>query len=247
MSHSSFNQAAYYPEAGTQLTPWLIGILFSTLFTIAAFVILPTLNYKKPKNPDPVLELEFMPWQKVQAKPSPPKPIKKPVIKPRPRPKPVVKPKPKPLPPKPVIAETTKPKPEPLIQEEVAPEPEPEPIKPEPVAQTPVAEPVQAVETETLPTPVPVFQLSNLPRFMHKVNPVYPPALKAQGISGKVKLSVLIDATGKVRDIKIVSSSHPEFAQAAIEAIQNSSFTSADINGRPVATLYKIPFRFRLQ
>jgi len=246
MNTQSIDQRPLYYDNSTQVSHWFFAILIGSAFTLAAFVILPALNYEDPKNPDPVVELEFMPWQKVQPKPVKPKPVKKRLEKPKP--KPVVKPKPKPKPkpiPKPIIAETPAPEPPPPIEE---PEPIVEETPPEPVIEETVSEPpAETSQQEVLPAPVPIFQLSNLPRFMRKVNPVYPPNLKRQGINGKVKLSILIDATGKVRDITVLSASHPEFAQAAIDAVKNSSFQAADIGGRPVPTRYKIPFKFRLQ
>ena len=71
--------------------------------------------------------------------------------------------------------------------------------------------------------------------------------MKQQGKEGNVKLAILIDANGKIREIKVLKSSHPEFANAAIEAIQQSSFTPAESNGKPVASIYKIPFNFALR
>lgn len=231
----------------TRFMQWFFAICIGTAITLASFVILPSLNYKDPVNPEPLVELEFLPWQKVQPEATPPAPVKKPVVSPKPKPKPVVK-----ATPKPKIVQQQE------VLEKVIPEPEPVPIEEQPIPET-VTESVpespeppaqmQSANTasEALPAPVPLFQLTNLPRFMRKINPEYPKSLKLQGITGSVKLSVLIDATGKVRDIEVISSTHSEFAQAAIDAINNSSFQPADINGKPVPTRYKIPFKFSLQ
>lgn len=101
-------------------------------------------------------------------------------------------------------------------------------------------------EQDAMPIPVPIFQLTETPRFIHKAKPIYPENMKAIGKSGLVKLTALIDKTGRVRKITIIKSAGVYFDQAAIEAIRRSIFLPAKINGQPVAVLLNVPVSFRL-
>ena len=103
----------------------------------------------------------------------------------------------------------------------------------------------QSSET-SLPTPVPYFKLSDLPRFIHQETPVYPEDMRASGIIGTVEVVVLIDKTGKVRQITILKSAGESFDQAAKDAINASSFVPAKVDGKPVSALLKMPVKFKL-
>jgi len=103
------------------------------------------------------------------------------------------------------------------------------------------------VVEEALPTPVPIFEVSSLPRFVHRETPVYPSAMKQQGKEGTVKIEALVDALGKVRSVTVIQSAGELFDQAAIAAIQSSTFIPANTNGKPVPVLLRLPVRFRLR
>ena len=111
-------------------------------------------------------------------------------------------------------------------------------------AMTPVTD-TQTGEVD-MPVPVPLFKLTETPRFLHQQQPVYPEAMRALGKTGEVVLSVLIDKTGKVRDIKVLSADDDAFTQAAIAAVLASSFIPAKIDGNPVAVKLKLPIMFKL-
>ncbi len=102
------------------------------------------------------------------------------------------------------------------------------------------------VEETSLPTPVPYFKLSDLPRFIHQETPVYPENMRASGITGTVEVVVLLDKTGKVRQITILKSAGESFDQAAINAINASTFVPARVDGKPVSALLKMPVKFKL-
>lgn len=111
--------------------------------------------------------------------------------------------------------------------------------EPETVAET-------KLEETSLPTPVPYFKLSDLPRFIHQETPVYPEDMRASGITGIVEVVVLLDKTGKVRQITILKSAGESFDQAAIDAINASTFVPAKVDGKPVSALLKMPVKFKL-
>ncbi len=105
--------------------------------------------------------------------------------------------------------------------------------------------PSEAVEA-SIPTPVPYFKLSDLPRFVHRETPVYPENMRASGETGTVELVVLVDKTGKVRQVTILKSAGDSFDQAAIDAINASSFIPAKVDGKSVPALLKMPVKFKL-
>lgn len=67
-------------------------------------------------------------------------------------------------------------------------------------------------------------------------NPVYPADMAAAGIEGKVVVSFIIDATGKVQEAKAVKSSRPEFEAAAVAAVEQWQFDPGRKGGRVVNT-----------
>lgn len=64
---------------------------------------------------------------------------------------------------------------------------------------------------------------------------------------GLVELDVLIDATGQVREVTIISSTGPEFSQAAEAAIRASTFAPGEVDGKAVTTVLRLPISFRLK
>jgi len=219
------------------------------------FLFLPALGRTEPPSPPQVIELEFMAWQQpIQKKIAPPKKvIPKPKKIPKPKPKPRPKPVKKKITPKPKVV--TKPTPQPVLAEEVIADKSQPKVKPTEIIEEPIEPetpnfpiPKDAeFSDEALPIPTPIFQLTSLPRMIHRQTPVYPPDMKQQGKEATVKLEVLLDVKGKIRKITIKRSGGVAFDQAAIEAIENSSFMPANIEGKPVAVLMKIPVKFRLR
>lgn len=99
---------------------------------------------------------------------------------------------------------------------------------------------------DILPVPIPFFQLTQAPRFLHRENPVYPETMRAQGISGVVKLEALIDKNGRVRKVEILESAGRLFDEAAKQAMMKSTFYPAQVDGEAVAVLLRLPVKFRL-
>lgn len=75
---------------------------------------------------------------------------------------------------------------------------------------------------------------------------LYPDSLYGSGISGRVLVEFVVDTTGNVEKptVGIVSSSHPAFAQAALDALRTASFRPAIRNGLPVRQIVQLPFIF---
>jgi len=221
---------------------WLQAMMLGLFINVAIFLSLTRLSQSDASQPTPILTVDLMAWQTPQnASKIATKMLKK--VKNKPEKKEISK--------KPTITpEKTITTPEKVMNHT------PDMVK-EVMAQaaaTPAAyavndtpEKVAEVIEERLPTPVPISKVSALPRFVHHAYPIYPPSMKRQNKEGVVMIEALVDATGKVRKVDVLESAGELFDQAAITAIQNSTFIPANTNGKPVPVLLRIPIRFRLR
>jgi TonB family protein len=66
-----------------------------------------------------------------------------------------------------------------------------------------------------------------------KTQPVYPQSAKDAKISGSVVLHAIIDETGKVEQLAVVSSPDKELSKSAIDAVQHWTYKPYLLNGRP--------------
>jgi len=217
-----------------ELIYWPLATSLGLIISVALFLTIPRLDELPEPKPVKMIALDFFEWQ------PPPKPQSaspKPLPKLKPKPQTLVKPKPKPV---------AAPKPEPVLTEqEPPPNVEPQPLPaPEPavvdLAPSPSTE-------EALPIPMPLAKLTAMPRFLHKEQPIYPAMRRVAGEEATVKLEVLIDKFGNVRDVQIKKSAGPEFDQAAIAAIRASSFSPGEIEHQAVTVLLTVPVKFKLR
>jgi protein TonB len=72
------------------------------------------------------------------------------------------------------------------------------------------------------------------PTLIHAIAPRYPAAALAEGRAGLVSVLFDIEATGEVSNIRLVSTTSPEFGEAAIEAISTWKYKPAKLKGNPV-------------
>jgi protein TonB len=89
--------------------------------------------------------------------------------------------------------------------------------------------------------------VDDLPVPVRRVAADYPTELRKRGITGLVRLSILVGADGSVQDVR-VESSDPEglFDQAAVGAVRQWEFNPARYQGQPVPIRIILPFRFDL-
>jgi len=106
--------------------------------------------------------------------------------------------------------------------------------------------PVSETTIESLPKPVPLFKLTELPRFLHREEPDYPEVMRSIGKTSVVVLDVLIDKKGKVRKVTVLKSGGEHFDSAAMKGMRASSFIPAKLNGKSVAVILRFPVKFRL-
>lgn len=84
------------------------------------------------------------------------------------------------------------------------------------------------------------------PKLLHKVEPKYDPDAKAAGVEGTAVLSVVINAKGEPRDIKVQRSLHPGLDAQAVAAVEQWLFEPGKKEGKPVAVSATIEINFRL-
>lgn len=95
-----------------------------------------------------------------------------------------------------------------------------------------------------------IFNLAELdrkPRLLRKPAIKYPPTLKRQKMEGNVRLLVLINERGSVKVLKVLSSDHPEFTEAATKAVQRSRYEAPKKGGQAVRTKFLLPVPFRMK
>jgi len=97
---------------------------------------------------------------------------------------------------------------------------------------------------DTAPPPFVPYQKE--PEIVRSIMPEYPPIALMSGVEGKVVASMWVDVRGRVRQVRILSSSNDVFNDAALEAGRQFVFTPAIMNDRPVAVWVAVPFRFRI-
>lgn len=78
-----------------------------------------------------------------------------------------------------------------------------------------------------------------------KVNPVYPPEAKAEGIQGKVVLQAILAKDGTVANL-VVLSGDPMLAAASLEAVRQWQYQTTLLNGDPVEVVTQIDVNFTL-
>lgn len=83
-------------------------------------------------------------------------------------------------------------------------------------------------------------------RMISSVPPVYPALAKTQHVAGDVRVDALIDATGRVGTMKVVSG--PSLLQqAAMDALRQWKYQPATLDGKAVSMHLTVTIQFRLQ
>ena len=79
--------------------------------------------------------------------------------------------------------------------------------------------------------------------------PIYPELLRQAGIAGKVVLEAVVDTTGRVlpQSITLVSATHLGFVEPARQALLQTLFRPAMVDGKPVRLRVRIPYDFTIR
>ena len=89
-------------------------------------------------------------------------------------------------------------------------------------------------------------ELTRYPKVLKEVKAVYPDEAKKAGADGPVVLEVLIDRSGKVRDVKVIKGQGSGLNEAAIMALKSFEFQPAFKDKEPVAVKIHYTYRFKL-
>jgi TonB family protein len=103
---------------------------------------------------------------------------------------------------------------------------------------------LKASDSDSLPTPTEEYLVSQMPRVLSEVRPVYPKAAKEKHIEGSVALSVLIDEKGNVRQVDFLDGEEI-FKNEAIEAMRKFRFSPANVSGKNVAVKIRYVIHFK--
>jgi TonB family protein len=82
--------------------------------------------------------------------------------------------------------------------------------------------------------------------FRHREIPIYPQVARRMNREGKVLLRLTIDATGKLNDLEVIEGAAFGFTEAAIDAVNKSTFIPARKDGMPVKAKAVLSVRFKL-
>jgi periplasmic protein TonB len=115
-------------------------------------------------------------------------------------------------------------------------------------AVTPAANPSAEVPASHSASPVSPFPVGGdvrPPRLLKSFAPVYPSLARTQRISGDVKVDALIDATGQVEAVKVLTG--PLLLQrSAVEAVKQWKYTPGVLDGKPTAMHITVVLQFRI-
>jgi protein TonB len=101
---------------------------------------------------------------------------------------------------------------------------------------------------DDLPIPVDEISVSKMPQVLEEIRIPYPPEAKKNGVSGAVITELLIDKTGKVRQIQLIQGLGFGCDEAAIEALKRFRFRPAEVlgaDGNPEKVAVKIRYAYR--
>jgi TonB family protein len=106
----------------------------------------------------------------------------------------------------------------------------------------------RASSESAAPAPVRVGGNIKPPTKTRDVRPVYPKSMREAGREGRVPLEAIIGRDGTVLSVRVATAQvHPDFAQAAIDAVQQWQFTPTLLNGKPVEVMMAVTIEFELE
>jgi hypothetical protein len=77
---------------------------------------------------------------------------------------------------------------------------------------------------------------------------LFPPAMKAAGIPGKVTMQFVVDVTGHVEpgSLKVIAASHQAFVEPTKQMLLKSLFKPGKVRGEPVRVLVQQVINFAI-
>ncbi len=150
---------------------------------------------------------------------------------------------------------TTQPEPEipivkPEIEEIAVPVEQPPDIRFDDIVVPPAETPLPAAAN----APVATEAVGELPQpaarelqTRTRVEPTYPPAARRAGEEGTVRLRVLVDESGRPKDVQVAKTSgFTRLDNAAVQAVRRWRFQAATDGSQPIAAWTQVAITFRL-
>ncbi len=115
------------------------------------------------------------------------------------------------------------------------------------VAKAPDQQILKPGDPDALPVPSEEYLVTSMPELKSEVRVPYPPEARKRGIQGAVTMNLLIDDSGKVREVSLIEGLHAELNAAAMTAAKGFQFSPAMIQKKPVAVRIRYIYRFVLE
>lgn len=96
---------------------------------------------------------------------------------------------------------------------------------------------------------IPATYKKGMPAFYAFIseNIVYPKSLVNENIQGAVVVRFVVDTKGKVSDVWVIKSVHPEMDKEAMRVIKMlGKFTPAKLKGKKIPVYFTLPIKFRI-
>jgi protein TonB len=115
------------------------------------------------------------------------------------------------------------------------------------VVAPPAENPIPASNNAIGATEATVGQPARELKTSTRVEPAYPPASRRAGEEGTVRLKVLVDETGRPKDVQIAQSSgFSRLDDAAKQAVRRWRFEAATDGNRPISVWTQVAITFKL-
>ena len=101
-------------------------------------------------------------------------------------------------------------------------------------------------DSTSLPTPTDEYLVSEMPLPLSEIRPAYPKEARDKKIEGSVAMDVLIDETGRVRQVSVIEGLDI-FRASALEAMKKFFFRPAKVDGKAVAVRIRYSIKFKLE
>lgn len=114
-------------------------------------------------------------------------------------------------------------------------------------AKAPDAEKLTDADANALPIPADEYLVTEMPRIVEEIRVPYPESARKKRVQGAVLFDLLIDASGTVREARLIDGPGEGLNEAAQSAVERLRFAPAKVQDRPVAVRIRYAYRFVLE
>ncbi|MBB4635450.1 energy transducer TonB [Longimicrobium terrae] len=105
--------------------------------------------------------------------------------------------------------------------------------------QAPAAQVYELRSVEIAPRPLNAAEMAAL------LNSLYPASLRAAGVSGTVRVSMIVGTDGTPREAHVLESADSAFNAPTLAAVQTLRFSPAELNDQPVNVRVELPIAWQ--